>query len=62
METHVYDRMGMDVRVSSIERTLVDSLHRPNLSGGWEEIWRSFESVNFLDLDQLIMRFCWAMQ
>lgn len=54
LETKKYDRMGLDIRVTSVERTLVDSLNRPNLSGGWEEIWRSFESVNFLDLERLI--------
>jgi predicted transcriptional regulator of viral defense system len=54
METGLHDRMGMDVRVTTIERTLADSLHRPNLAGGWEEIWRSFESVDFLDVDRLV--------
>ena len=46
--------MGMDIRVTTIERTLVDCLHRPELSGGWEEIWRSFESINFLDIERVI--------
>ena len=54
LETKLYDRMGMDVRVTTIERTLVDCLHRPNLAGGWEEIWRSFESINFLDIERMI--------
>jgi predicted transcriptional regulator of viral defense system len=26
-------------------------LDRPQLGGGWEEIWRSLESVDFFDLD-----------
>lgn len=54
LETKLHDRMGMDIRVTSIERTLVDCLHRPELSGGWEEIWRSFESINFLDIERII--------
>ena len=54
LETKSHDRMGMDMRVTTIERTLVDSLHRPELSGGWEEIWRSFESINFLDIERMI--------
>ncbi len=54
LETKLHDRMGMDIRVTIIERTLVDCLHRPELSGRWEEIWRSFESINFLDIDRLI--------
>jgi len=53
-ETKLHDRMGMDIRVTTIERTLVDCLQRPELSGGWEEIWRSFESINFLDIQRVI--------
>ena len=48
------DRYGMDIRVTSLERTLVDVLNRPDLSGGWEEIWRSLESVEFFDIDKVI--------
>jgi len=48
------DRSGMEVRVTSLERTMVDVLNRPDLSGGWEEIWRSLESVEFFDLDQVV--------
>ena len=48
------DRSGMEVRVTSLERTLVDVLNRPDISGGWEEIWRSLESVEFFDLDQVV--------
>jgi predicted transcriptional regulator of viral defense system len=45
---------GMELRVTSLERTLVDVLDRPNLSGSWEEIWRSLESVEFFDLDKVV--------
>ena len=48
------DRVGLDVRVTSLERTLVDVVDRPDLSGGWEEIWRSLESVEYFDLDQVV--------
>lgn len=48
------ERAGMKTRVTSLERTLVDVLNRPDLSGGWEEIWRSLESVEFFDLDQVV--------
>lgn len=41
---------GGVVRVTSLERTLVDVLDRPDLGGGWEEIWRSLESVEFFDI------------
>jgi predicted transcriptional regulator of viral defense system len=45
---------GVNLRVTSFERTLVDVLDRPELTGSWEEIWRSLESVEFFDLDQVI--------
>lgn len=54
LETKLHNRMGVDIRVTTIERTLADCLHRPELAGGWEEIWRSFESMNFLDIERLI--------
>jgi predicted transcriptional regulator of viral defense system len=42
------------VRVTSLERTLVDVLDAPDKGGGWEEIWRSLEMVEFFDLDAVI--------
>lgn len=48
------ERTGQEVRVTSLERTLVDVLDRPDLSGTWEEIWRSLESIEFFDLDNVV--------
>ena len=48
------DRLGQDIRVASLERSLVDGLDRPDLGGGWEEIWRSAESVEYYDLQQVV--------
>ncbi|HEY3413174.1 MAG TPA: transcriptional regulator [Armatimonadota bacterium] len=48
------DRQGQDVRATTLERTMVDVLDRPDLGGGWEEVWRSLESVEFFDLDAVI--------
>ena len=45
---------GAMVRVTSVERTLVDVLDRPRLGGGWEEVWRSLEMVEFVDLDVVV--------
>jgi len=47
-------REGVTVRVTSFERTLVDVLHRPDIAGGWEEVWRSLESIEFVDVEQVI--------
>lgn len=48
------ERMGIRVSVTSLERTMVDVFHRPRLSGGWEEIWRSLESVEYFHVDKVL--------
>jgi predicted transcriptional regulator of viral defense system len=40
--------------VTTLERTIVDVLDRPDLSGGLEEVWRSLESVSYFDLELVI--------
>ncbi|MBP1628347.1 MAG: transcriptional regulator [Holophagaceae bacterium] len=49
----VVDRLGMDIRVTSQARTLVDVLDRPEYSGGWEEVWRSLEGLRLVDLGEV---------
>jgi predicted transcriptional regulator of viral defense system len=48
------ERLGGKIAVTTLERTFVDILHRPSLVGSWEEIWKSFESIEYLDIDQVI--------
>jgi predicted transcriptional regulator of viral defense system len=48
------ERAGLTVRVTPLERTFVDVLHRPDLAGGWEEVWRSLESIEFLDVEKVV--------
>ncbi len=48
------NREGIDVRVTSLARTLVDVLTRPNLTGGWEEVWRSIETIAVFDVEEAI--------
>lgn len=45
---------GGIARVTTLERALVDVLDAPARAGGWEEIWRSLEMVEFFDLDAVI--------
>lgn len=47
------DRLGMDLRVTSQARTLVDVLDRPECAGGWEEVWRSLEGLRLVDLREV---------
>lgn len=45
---------GGRARVTTLERALVDVLDAPDKGGGWEEIWRSLEMVEFFDLEAVI--------
>lgn len=48
------DRLGLDLQVTSVARTLVDVLDRPVLAGGWEEVWRSLEEMRVVDADEVL--------
>jgi len=48
------ERSGVSIHVTNLERTMVDVLDRPELGGGWEEIWRSLEGIEFFNLDQVV--------
>lgn len=57
-KTHCYvnqkDVQGLDIRVTSKERTLVDVLDRPSLGGSWEEIWRSLDNFDYLNINDIV--------
>lgn len=48
------ERQGLEIQATSLERTVVDVLDRPNYGGGWEEIWRTAEHISILNLDKVI--------
>ncbi len=48
------DRAGMQIRVTSLERTLVDCFDRLDLAGGIEEAWRSLEAVSYFNIKLLL--------
>lgn len=52
--TETHRHAGGIIRTTNLERTTVDLLARPNLGGGLEEVWRSLELIEFLDLDQVV--------
>lgn len=43
------ERAGIEIRVTDLERTVVDVLDRPELAGGIDEVWRSLVSVPAVD-------------
>ncbi len=45
---------GALVRVTTLERTLVDVMSMPQFGGGWEEIFRSLGFIGFLDIDRVV--------
>jgi predicted transcriptional regulator of viral defense system len=48
------DHHGFMIRVTSIERMLVDTLDRINLSGGLEEVWRSLNNIQSANIDHIV--------
>jgi len=48
------ERQGLNCRVTSLERTAVDVLDRPDLAGGMEEAWGALSAVPLLDLKVLM--------
>ncbi len=47
------DRSGVEILVTSLERTIADVLDRPGLAGGTEEVWRSLQGVPAVDAQAL---------
>lgn len=47
--TVTIDRQGLPIRVTGVERTVVDVLHRPDVAGGVEEVLQSLGLVRYLD-------------
>lgn len=53
-DVHIVNREGLDIKVTGLERTIVDTLDRPDYAGGWEEIWRSAEHIPILNVEKMI--------
>lgn len=52
----VFDRMGLEVRLTKIERTIADSFDRYDLAGGAEELFNSLDLVARVDATVLIQQ------
>ncbi|MDP8237279.1 MAG: hypothetical protein P9M08_12930 [Candidatus Erginobacter occultus] len=44
---------GVAVRITTVERTLIDCLRSPRYSGGFENLYRSYESVGYINWKKL---------
>jgi predicted transcriptional regulator of viral defense system len=53
-EIETITMLGIKVRRTSLARTIVDVLDRPELSGGWEEVMRSLDRVVAFDPNQAV--------
>lgn len=49
-----HDVQGMTVKITSLERTLVDVFDRLDLGGGFEEIYRSLAMIPRLKIDDIV--------
>lgn len=47
-------QMGIVIYRTTLERTIVDVLDRPDLSGGWEEVLRSLDHVTTFNVKQCV--------
>ncbi|MCK5773029.1 MAG: hypothetical protein KAH57_04515 [Thermoplasmata archaeon] len=57
VETEIYRRIvdNYPVNVSSPSRTFVECIHRPDLCVGYEEVYKSLESLGGVDVDLVIL-------
>jgi predicted transcriptional regulator of viral defense system len=53
-EVIIADRQGLNIKVTSLERTIVDVLDQPNYAGGFEEIWQSAAHIHILNLNKVV--------
>lgn len=53
-QIEIFTMLGVKIRRTSLARTIVDVLDRPEISGGWEEVMRSLDRVVAFDPNQTI--------
>lgn len=51
------DRQGVAIKITNVARTFVDVIDRPDLCGGWEEVYRSINNINVLKFDE-VLEYC----
>lgn len=53
-EVVTINRQGLDLRITSLERTFVDVIDRIELNGGWEEVSRAVNNMATLKVEKAI--------
>nr|MBN1229585.1 transcriptional regulator [Anaerolineae bacterium] len=53
-DVQTVDHLGQWIQVTGLERAVVDMLNKPQLSGGLEEMWRSFEMIEILNTETVL--------
>lgn len=53
-QTVTMDRLGVTIRLTGVERTVVDVLRRPEISGGVDEVMQSLDLVQYLDPGKVV--------
>ena len=51
------NRQGIEIKVTNVSRTFVDAIDRPDLCGGWEEVYRSVCNMAVLNFEE-ILQYC----
>jgi predicted transcriptional regulator of viral defense system len=59
--TTITNRNGTQIRFTNLASTYVDVLDRPDLCGGWEEIYRSLDHIAVLPVHD-VLRYCLALE
>ena len=50
----VFDRRGLKVKVTNVERTIVDCIERPALAGGLEEVSYALQNIQVVDARKVV--------
>ncbi|MDR0697225.1 MAG: hypothetical protein LBF68_06840 [Christensenellaceae bacterium] len=49
---HIYK--GLDLKVTNLERTIIDCIHQINLAGGMEELFYALDAITILKEDKIL--------
>jgi len=59
--TMVTNRNGTDILLTNLECTFVDAIDRPDLCGGWEEVYKCLDGIFSLSITDAV-RYCLALK